>query len=318
MRVVVALGGNALLRRGEPPEASTQRQHLRLAAQAIAHLASEHEVLVVHGNGPQVGLLAAENENDPALRHPYPLGDLVAESQGLIGSWIQQALLDEHCPAVAIVTQVVVDGEDSAFDSPSKPIGVAYDESTARSLAAQRGWTVAADGESWRRTVASPRPLDVLNLAAAARLVEGGFVVVLGGGGGVPLRRCHPHPLAGRGEGLEPIDAVVDKDLVASMIADRLDAELLLVLTDVTGVMSGYGTPDQRLIRRASPTDLDRMAFAAGSMGPKVAACSEFVRGGRFRRAAVGSLDALQAIVEGRAGTQIAMPHVHGLFAHSA
>jgi carbamate kinase len=305
MRIVIALGGNALLHRGEAPDALIQRRHLAGAARAIAAVADEHQVLVVHGNGPQVGMLALESEADPDLSAPYPLGDLVAESQGLIGSWIQQELLDEHCPAVALVTQVVVGADDPAFVAPTKPIGRLYDEMTAHRLADRHRWTVRPDGSGWRRVVASPRPLDVLNLDAATQLLDTGKVVVLAGGGGVPLR--HRREAAGSEAGYEPVEAVVDKDLVAALVADRLEADLLAVLTDVDGVMTGFGTPEQALLRRAAPDQLDDLALPAGSMGPKVTACAAFVRGHRRRRAAIGSLDDLAAVVAGTAGTQIAV-----------
>ena len=187
MRIVLALGGNALLRRGETPDAATQRHNLRVAAPSIAAAAREHELFIVHGNGPQVGLLANESETDPALTRPYPLGDLVAESQGLIGSWIQQALLREGCSATALVTQVLVDGGDRAFSRPDKHIGPLYDEVTAHHLALERGWTVKRDGPGWRRVVASPMPVCVLGLDRAQRLVAPGTPVILGGGGGSPL-----------------------------------------------------------------------------------------------------------------------------------
>jgi carbamate kinase len=306
MRVVVALGGNALLRRGEVPDAAIQRRHLTGVVRQLAELAAGHEVLVVHGNGPQVGLLAVESEADPALTAPYPLGDLVAESQGLIGSWIQQELLDEECPAITLVTQVEVDGEDPAFEAPSKPIGAVYDEDTARRLAAAHGWTVRADGPGWRRVVASPEPVDVLGLDAASRLVRDGYVVVLGGGGGVPVRRIRD-PL--REPGWESVEAVVDKDLVAALIADRTRSDLLVVLTDVDGVLRDFGTDHASLLEQASADELDALPLAAGSMGPKARACARFVRGGRHRRAAIGRLEDLAYLVAGAAGTQVHSDH---------
>lgn len=303
MRIVLALGGNALLRRGEPPEAQLQRRRLRPVAHAVATLAGEHEVLVVHGNGPQVGLLALESGADPTLGQPFPLGDLVAESQGLIGSWIQQALLDRGCPSAALVTQVVVDGDDDAFDDPTKPIGAVYDEATAHRLAARRGWQVRPDGPGaaarWRRVVPSPPPVEVLGLAAADQLVGSGHVVVLGGGGGVPLVRTSSPPA------FEPVEAVVDKDLVASIVADRLEADVLAILTDVEGVLSDFGTPDETLLTEVTATDLLAMDLPAGSMRPKARACAEFVQGAAGRRAAIGALERLVAVATGEAGTRV-------------
>lgn len=305
MRIVVALGGNALLRRGEPPEAEIQRRRLRPVAHALASLAADHEVLVVHGNGPQVGLLALESGADPTLGQPYPLGDLVAESQGLIGSWIQQALLNRGCPTAALVTQVVVAGDDTAFDDPTKPIGAVHDEATARRLAERRGWQVRPDGPDglrWRRVVPSPRPLEVLGLDAADRLVASGHVVVLGGGGGVPLLRTESPegPSA-----YVPVEAVVDKDLVAAIVADRLGADVLAILTDVEGILRDFGTPEETLLSEVTAADLLAMDLPAGSMRPKAEACAQFVRGGTDRRAVVGALERLVAVAAGVAGTRV-------------
>lgn len=305
MRIVVALGGNALLRRGEPVEPEIQRRRLRPVAWAIAALAADHEVLLVHGNGPQVGLLAMESGADPAVGRPYPLGDLVAETQGLIGSWIQQALLDHGCDAVALVTQVVVDGDDPTFDDPRKPIGRVVNEGTARALAADRGWAVRPDGAGWRRVVPSPTPVDVLHVPAARRLASDGYVVVLGGGGGVPLLR---HGDTGHGdtrEFYEPVEAVVDKDLVAAIVADRVEADALVVLTDVDGVMADFGTPSARLLERLSVAEAEVLELEAGSMAPKVEACADFVRGAPGRRAVIAALERLTDAVAGVAGTQV-------------
>lgn len=310
MRIVVALGGNALLRRGEPPEPEIQRRRLRPVAQAVASLAAEHEVLIVHGNGPQVGLLALESGADPRLGQPFPLGDLVAESQGLIGSWIQQALLDRDCRAAALVTQVVVDAHDPAFLDPSKPIGAVYDEDTAHHYAERRGWQIRPEaghaGQDaagrWRRVVPSPRPVEVMDLAAADRLVSGGHVVVVGGGGGVPLVRTRDSDGRLRHE---PVEAVVDKDLVAAIVADRLEADVLAILTDVEGVLSDFGTPDERLVPELTAAELLAMDLPEGSMRPKAEACASFVRGGDGRLAVVGALERLVDVSAGQAGTRI-------------
>ena len=305
MRIVLALGGNALLRRGEIPDATTQRHNLRVAAPALAQAAAEHELFIVHGNSPQVGLLAMESETDPALTRPYPLADLVAESQGLIGSWIQQALLREGCTATALVTQVLVDGSDQAFTSPSKHIGPLYDEATAHHLALKRGWTVRRDGGGWRRVVASPLPVSVLGLARAEQLVAPGAPLIVGGGGGVPLHRYQVEGLTEHREDTVPVEAVIDKDHTAALIAERVSADLLVILTDIAGVMTDYGTLEQSLIEHATPGELSMTRFAAGSMQPKVSACCRFVRSGVDRRAAIGSLDSLTQVLAGTAGTQI-------------
>ena len=236
MRIVVALGGNALLRRGERPDAAPQRRHVAAAAAALADIAREHQVVVVHGNGPQVGLLALESGSDPSLSKPYPLADLVAESQGLIGLWLQQALLAEMAgEVVTLVSQTVVDPEDGAFQVPTKFIGQVYDELSARRFAAWHGWTIQADRDGWRRVVASPLPIDIVELPIASRLLDMGVTVVLAGGGGVPV--------VDRDGRYESVDAVVDKDRAAALAAERLGADLLLVITDVEGVIRDFGDP---------------------------------------------------------------------------
>lgn len=295
MRIVVAIGGNALLERGEVPDAATQRKRLAAAAPALSALAAEHRLVLVHGNGPQVGLLAVESETDTSLSRPYPLADLVAESQGLIGSWLQQDLAPGS--AATLVTHVVVDEDDPAFAAPSKFIGATYDEAAARRLASRHGWTVRRDGEAWRRVVASPRPREVIELPAAATLLDAGVTVVMAGGGGVPVVR--------RREGLRTVDAVIDKDYAASLIADRLDADLLVILTDVEGVMTDFGTAKARLLDSASVHELNAMRLPGGSMGPKVQAAASFVATGAGRRAAIGALDDARTVVAGHAGTQI-------------
>lgn len=298
-RIVVALGGNALLVRGEAPDAATQRGHLVAAARSLAGLTAGHEVVVVHGNGPQVGMLAVESESDPSLARPYPLGDLVAESQGLIGSWVAQELAAVGGgPVVALVTHVLVDEADPAFGKPSKFVGATYDEATAARLARRHAWTIARDGVAWRRVVASPRPLDVMELPFAERLVGSGTTVVLAGGGGIPVVRRGP----GR---WETVEAVVDKDYSAALVADRLGADLLVILTDVDGVMTGFGTERQSLLRQVSADELGELELPAGSMGPKAEAACSFVRGAPHRRAAIGALSAAAQVVDGSAGTQV-------------
>jgi carbamate kinase len=297
MRIVIALGGNALLRRGERPDAAPQLDQVAKVAGPLADLAAEHEVVLVHGNGPQVGLLALESAADQSLSRPYPLGDLVAETQGLIGYWLQQAIsrtLDT--PVVTLVTQTVVDAHDPAFDNPTKFVGSVYDELGAKTLATEHNWTFARDGEAWRRVVASPAPVRVVETATAELLLRSGVMVVLAGGGGVPV-------IEGS-RGLEGIEAVVDKDLVAALVAEELHADLFVVLTDVPAVMMDFGTPDQRPLTHVTPPELAQHRFAAGSMGPKIEAVCQFVMN-TGNRAAVGSLDEVAAVVPGSSGTQI-------------
>jgi carbamate kinase len=297
VRVVIALGGNALLHRGERPDAAPQLGHVARAAAPLAALADEHEVVLVHGNGPQVGLLALESAADTSLSRPYPLGDLVAETQGLIGYWLQQAVgRTLGAPVVTLVTQTVVDAADPAFTDPTKFVGSVYDEAESRALAGEHGWAFARDGDHWRRVVASPAPLRVVETGTADLLLRGGVTVVLGGGGGVPVVEGE--------RGLEGVEAVVDKDLVAALVAEELRAHLLVVLTDVEAVMVDFGTPQQRPLGEVTPDQLAGHSFPSGSMGPKIEAVCQFVRatGGR---AAIGSLEDLAAVFPGRTGTQV-------------
>jgi carbamate kinase len=297
MRIVVALGGNALLRRGEPAEAATQRAHVLEVAAALADLASDHELVITHGNGPQVGLLALEADAYKAVA-PYPLDILGAESQGMIGYLLVQALAGElpEREVIALLTQVLVDGDDPAFTWPTKPIGPVYAEKEARQLAAGRGWTVARDGEYYRRVVASPEPKGVVELPAIERLVAAGTLVVCAGGGGIPV--------VAESGALRGVEAVIDKDLTAALLAEELGAEKLIVLTDVPYVERDWGTPDATPIDAATPAELRELAFAAGSMGPKIEAACRFVErtGGE---AVIGSLADLGAVARGEAGTSI-------------
>lgn len=298
MRVVVALGGNALLPRGEVPDAAAQVARVAGAAPALARVAAEHEVVLVHGNGPQVGMLALETAADAALSRPYPFSELVAETQGLIGYWLQQSLVNAGLtsPVVTLVTQTLVAADDPAFADPTKFVGSVYDEARAHELAAREGWTVRPDGAGWRRVVASPLPTDVLEVGTARLLLEHGTTVVLAGGGGVPVvEGLH---------GLTGVDAVVDKDFVAALVATRLGADALVLLTDVPAVMAGWGTAGQRALGEVLAADLVLDDFPAGSMGPKVAAAAGFVAG-TGGRAAIGSLDDAAAVVAGTAGTQV-------------
>jgi len=300
VRVVVALGGNALLRRGERPDAAPQQRNVVRAAEALAPLAAVHELVITHGNGPQVGVLAMESAADPALTRPYPLDQLGAETQGLIGYWVSQGLANAlpGRQVAAMLTQCVVDAADPAFRRPTKFIGPTYAEADARRLATERGWVVAADGVSWRRVVASPAPLRVVELEAVRLLVDAGVVVVCAGGGGVPV-------IETASGGLDGVEAVIDKDLTAALLAEMLGADALLLLTDVDGVETDFGRPGSRVIRAASVAHLRGGSFAAGSMGPKVEAACRFVeRTGGI--AAIGSLDDVDAVLSGRAGTRVA------------
>jgi carbamate kinase len=299
MRVVVALGGNALLERGERPDAVIQRRHVRQATAALAPLAADHQLVLCHGNGPQVGVLALESQADTSLSRPYPLDVLVAQTQGMIGYWLVQELGNAGAAqrAVCVMSQTVVDASDPAFGHPTKFIGASYDKGEAQALAARLGWTIAADGTRWRRVVASPRPLGLVEIETVRSLADDGVLVVCGGGGGVPVVRSDAGELAG-------VEAVVDKDLTAAELAITLKADRLLVLTDVAAVVRDYGTPDARPIHAIDTVALSAMAFPAGSMGPKVEACIRFVSASG-QPAAIGALADAAAILAGRAGTTI-------------
>ncbi|MCU1693408.1 MAG: carbamate kinase [Frankiales bacterium] len=299
MRVVVALGGNALLRRGERPDAGPQLVHIEAAAAALAPLAREHELLVCHGNGPQVGLLALESGADRSLSSAYPLDALVAQTQGMIGYWLSQALTNAGVgkPVLALVTQVLVDADDPAFGTPTKPIGPVYEREGAERLAVQHGWRVAADGPHWRRVVPSPLPVRVLEQPVAEQLLAGGAVVVCGGGGGAPVVEDADGRLRG-------VEAVVDKDLTAALLAVALRADRLLVLTDVPTVVDHYGTPDAVPLRSLTLEQVAARRFPAGSMGPKVEACAQFVRT-TGSPATIGRLEDAAALLAGTAGTTV-------------
>lgn len=300
MRVLVALGGNALLRRGQPPDADTQLANVATAATAIAAIAREHEVVVTHGNGPQVGMLAVESSADPALTRPYPLDILDAQTQGMIGYLVGQALQNAipDRQIATLITQTQVSANDPAFTEPTKFIGPVYTRQAAARLAADRNWTVRPDGLAWRRVVPSPRPQRVVETPLLHLLIESGAIVVCAGGGGVPvIRDEHTGHLRG-------IEAVVDKDLTASLLAEALKADALLLLTDVPAVMTGYGTPDQNPIHQTTPAQLRSGQFPAGSMGPKVEAACQFVEQTR-KMAAIGNLESASAILRGQTGTII-------------
>ncbi len=299
MRVVAALGGNALLRRGEPLDLPTQRANARRAAEALAALAREHQLVVTHGNGPQVGLLALQSAPRSTGDAATPLDVLGAESEGMIGYVLSQEL-DNALPGrevATLLTQVVVDAGDEAFGAPSKPIGPAYrTEAEARALAEREGWTVAPDGAWWRRVVASPAPREIVELGVIRRLVDSGVLVICAGGGGVPVVRTE--------DGLAGVEAVVDKDLTASLLARSLDADALLLLTDVDGIERDWGTTEAARLDEVNAYELELMGLAAGSMGPKARAAARFAEaaGGI---AVIGRLEDAPALLRGAAGTRV-------------
>jgi carbamate kinase len=285
------------MRRGERADVAVQLRNLAAAVPALAGLAGDHELVLTHGNGPQVGVLARESALDRGLAAPYPLFTLGAETQGMIGYWLVRELAGAlpGRDLVAVLTQTLVDPDDPAFREPTTFIGPLLD-CDAVAAAVRRGWTVGWDGRFRRRVVASPMPRSIVELPVIRRLVDGGVVVVAAGGGGVPVVRAADGSLRG-------VEAVVDKDAAAAVLARELDADLLLLLTDVAGVFTRFGTPDAALVRHADPAVLLPMGLPAGSMSPKVAAACRFVTGGG--RAAIGDLSAAVALVAGTAGTQI-------------
>ncbi len=301
MRIVIALGGNALLKRGEPMTADAQRRNIRIAAQAIAPITHEHQVVITHGNGPQVGLLALQGaayKPDEA----YPLDVLGAETEGMIGYMLEQELgnlLPFEVPFATMLTMVEVDGDDPGFKNPTKFVGPVYEKADADRLAAEKGWAVKQDGERWRRVVPSPMPKRIFEIRPVKWLLEKGAIVICAGGGGIPTMYEQ-----GKGRSLIGVEAVIDKDFCSELLARELDADLFIMATDADAVFTDWGKPEQRAIHRASPEGLQDYKFPAGSMGPKVDAACQFARG-PGKKAAIGALADIEAIVRGERGTII-------------
>jgi carbamate kinase len=301
MRVVVALGGNALLKRGEPLTAEVQRKNVRVAAEALAPIAREHQLVISHGNGPQVGLLALQG----AAYKPeeaYPLDVLGAETEGMIGYMIEQELgnlLPFEVPFATLLTMVEVDGDDPGFRNPTKFVGPVYARADADRIAREKGWVFKQDGAMWRRVVPSPAPKRIFEIRPIRWLLERGTIVICAGGGGIPTmyQRGAERKLTG-------VEAVIDKDLCSELLARDLAADLLVMLTDADAVYADWGKPTQRPIRSSSPAALAGTPFAAGSMGPKVEAACRFVRA-TGKPAAIGALPDLGRIIAGRAGTTV-------------
>jgi carbamate kinase len=279
-----------------------QRSNIRRAVAALAPLLEGgHRLIITHGNGPQVGLLALQAAAGPA-EHSYPLDVLDAESEGMIGYLLEQefenALCGRHLLAT-LLTQVLVDRRDPAFLGPTKPIGPVYGKAEADALAGSRGWAVAEDGKGWRRVVASPEPIQILEARVIELLVSQGVTVICAGGGGIPVIERSDGGLAG-------VEAVIDKDLASALVARQLRADKLILLTDVDAVYEDWALPSARAIRRAAPDALKPTRFAPGSMGPKVEAAVRFVRQ-TGKPAAIGRLEDAAAIVAGTAGTEISI-----------
>ncbi len=301
MRILVALGGNALLRRGEPMTADVQRENVRTAARALAPVAGQHQLVLSHGNGPQVGLLALQAAAYEDVE-PYPLDVLGAQTEGMIGYMIEQELgnlLPAEVPFATILTMIEVDAHDPAFGDPTKFVGPVYADADADRLAAEKGWTFKRDGDRMRRVVASPEPRRIFEIRPIRWLLEHGTVVICAGGGGIPTTFVE-----GEDRVLGGVEAVIDKDFASELLAREVDADLFVMATDVDGVYADWGTPGQRRLDRVTPAELRAERFAAGSMGPKVDAAARFVEA-TGNRAAIGSLSDIERIVEGRAGTSV-------------
>jgi carbamate kinase len=299
--IVIALGGNALLRRSEPMTADVQRSNVARAAQAIAPLVTDNRIVVAHGNGPQVGLLALQALSYPEV-DPYPLDVLGAETEGMIGYMIEQELGNVLPPEIALatlLTMIEVDPEDSAFENPTKFVGPVYEQDDAAELSRTRQWTFSKDGDKWRRVVPSPQPRRIFEIRPVRWLLDQGAVVICAGGGGIPTmyRLDEPDRLVG-------VEAVIDKDFASSLLAENVGADLLVMATDVDAVYMDWGTPAQRRLEWVTPDDLTVHDFSAGSMGPKVAAAIRFATrtGGR---AAIGAMEDIADIVRGDAGTNV-------------
>jgi carbamate kinase len=301
LRVVVALGGNALLKRGEPMTAEVQRENVRRAAPALGGIARQHELVISHGNGPQVGLLALQAAAYTEV-DPYPLDVLGAQTEGMIGYVLEQELrsvLPDDEELATLLTMVEVDPDDPAFANPTKFVGPIYSEGHAQRLAEEKGWPFRRDGESWRRVVPSPLPKHIFQIDPIRQLLDRDVVVICAGGGGIPTMFTSDDPprLAG-------VEAVIDKDLSSELLAREVEADLFVMATDVDGVYTGWGTPEQARLDKVTPAELRRLELPAGSMGPKVEAAAHFAES-TGRRAAIGSLDQIDEIVAGSAGTQV-------------
>ncbi len=301
MRIVIALGGNALLKRGEPMSAEMQRINIRIATHALAPLVQDHELVLSHGNGPQVGLLALQAAAYTEV-DPYPLDVLDAQTEGMIGYMIEQELrnlLPRDVPLATILTMIAIDPADPAFEHPTKFVGPQYPKADADRIAVEKGWFFALDGDAWRRVVPSPRPQRIFEIRPIRWLLEQGAIVICAGGGGIPVmyqQDIERH--------LTGVEAVIDKDLASGLLAQEIKADLFIMATDVDGVYNDWGKPSARLIRKTTPRELQRHVFPAGSMGPKVEAACTFVKE-TGKVAAIGALMDIEAIIAGDLGTII-------------
>jgi carbamate kinase len=320
MRIVVALGGNALQKRGEPMTVENQRANVRTACEALAPVAVAHELVISHGNGPQVGLLSLQaSAYDEESTYPFDV--LGAQTEGMIGYLIEQELgnlVPFEKPIATILTMTEVDADDPAMKDPSKFVGPVYDGATAKRLAAERGWTVKADGAQWRRVVPSPLPRRIFEIRPITQLLDAGTIVICTGGGGIPTMYLPTEELAHAG-GMNPrtlvgVEAVIDKDRSSAVLAKDLDADLLVIATDADAVYLDWGTPDQRAIATVGPDALAAYPFPAGSMGPKVEAVCDFARSAPGKVAAIGALADITAILAGEKGTRVSTAYGDSTF----
>ena len=299
MKLVIALGGNALMQRNEPLGMDVQWKNARVAAGALAAVARQHQLILTHGNGPQVGLLAMQAEAFKGAQ-PYPFDVMGAATEGMIGYILEQELgniLGYDVPVATLLTRVEVDANDPEFTDPSKFIGPTFEREQIEALIAEYGWTFRQDGRKWRRVIASPQPRRILWHRPIRWLLDNGAVVICAGGGGIPV-------VTQDGQRMEGVEAVIDKDRASSLLAVQIPADLFIIATDVAGVFEHYDTPQQRVLRRVTPTELMAEQFSKGSMGPKIEAASRFVRQ-TGKPAAIGSLAEITDIVAGKAGTWI-------------
>lgn len=315
MRVVVALGGNALQKRGEAMTVENQRQNVKIACQAMSPVAVEHELVISHGNGPQVGLLSlqASSYNEESS---YPFDVLGAQTEGMIGYFIEQELgnlLPFEKPLATVLTMTEVDPQDPAMLNPTKFVGPVYDQEEAERLAEEKGWSVKQDGDVWRRVVPSPKPQRIFQIRPIKWLLDQGAVVVCTGGGGIPTMYLDDEGLEGpfdyNPRTLVGVEAVIDKDWSTAVLAKDLEADMLIIATDAPAVALDWGTPQQRNIKQATPDQLEAYDFPAGSMGPKVEAAADFARARPGSVAVIGALVDLPQIIAGEAGTRVTTDH---------
>jgi carbamate kinase len=298
--IVIALGGNALLRRGQPLTEENQLDNIKRATIQLAHLATDYQLVITHGNGPQVGLLALQNAADVSFTS-YPLDLLGAETDGMIGYLLEQELANQLSPqrvVATLLTRVEVSASDPAFLNPTKPIGAMYSQAEADQCAREKGWAIKHDGNGFRRVVASPTPIKILGVDPILWLLQHHVIVIAAGGGGIPV------VLSANGHSYEGVDAIIDKDLCSALLAEKIAAHILVIVTDVTAVFVDWGLPTQRAIRRISPQDLEVFEFPDGTMAPKVIAACQFVVA-TGKPAAIGSLEQIMDLIEGKAGTWV-------------